>query len=49
MSGILPENPAALLSKQLDVFAKAAEHGYGNHFVILADNLGDIVRKLGRE
>ncbi|HCU38636.1 MAG TPA: hypothetical protein DGT21_25435 [Armatimonadetes bacterium] len=48
-AAILAENPAALLSKQLDVLAKAADHGYGNHFVILPDTLAEIVRKLGRQ
>lgn len=45
---VLSENPALLAQRQLDVLERAANNGYGNHFVVLPEGLAELVRKLSQ-
>jgi len=43
---VLQDNPAILAQRQLEILASAAQQGYGNHFVVLPESLGELARKL---
>ena len=43
---IVADNPAILAQRQVEVLARAAENGYGNHFVVVPEAVADLARKL---
>jgi hypothetical protein len=44
---LLADSPALLAQQHLEVLKKAAESGYGNHFVVLSEGVADLLRRLG--